>query len=54
VQIDPSVIGGMTVAVGDIVIDGSVRHRLDQLRESLIPVSGLTLLVHPSSDNDAS
>jgi F-type H+-transporting ATPase subunit delta len=43
VQIDPSVIGGMTVAIGDTVIDGSLRHRLDQLRESLAPSGGLAL-----------
>ena len=41
VQVDPSVIGGMTVAIGDTVIDGSVRHRLDQLRETLAPSSGM-------------
>ncbi len=33
VLVDPAVIGGMTVAIGDTVIDGSVRHRLEQLRE---------------------
>ena len=32
---DPSVIGGLVARVGDTVIDGSVRRRLDQLRESL-------------------
>jgi F-type H+-transporting ATPase subunit delta len=35
VIVDPSVIGGVTVRVGDTVIDGSVRHRLDQLKERL-------------------
>jgi F-type H+-transporting ATPase subunit delta len=34
-RIDPAVLGGLSVAVGDIVIDGTVRHRLEQLRESL-------------------
>ena len=43
VQIDDSVIGGMTIAIGDTVIDGSVRHRLDQLRETLAPSSGMSL-----------
>lgn len=33
---DPSVIGGLEVAVGDTVIDGTLRHRLEQLRESLV------------------
>ena len=35
VIVDPSVIGGAAVRVGDTVIDGTVRHRLDQLREGL-------------------
>ena len=32
---DPSVLGGIVARVGDTVIDGTVRRRLDQLRESL-------------------
>jgi F-type H+-transporting ATPase subunit delta len=35
VIVDPSVIGGAAVRVGDTVIDGTVRHRLDQLKEGL-------------------
>jgi F-type H+-transporting ATPase subunit delta len=35
VVIDPSVMGGVVARIGDTVIDGSIRHRLDQLRESL-------------------
>ena len=35
VIVDPSVMGGLVARVGDTVIDGSVRHRLDQLREVL-------------------
>jgi len=35
VVVDPSVVGGLVVRVGDQVIDGTVRHRLAQLRESL-------------------
>jgi len=35
VVIDPSVIGGLVAQVGDTVIDGSVRARLDQLREQI-------------------
>ncbi len=33
VTIDPSVLGGIVARVGDTVIDGSVRHRIDQLKE---------------------
>lgn len=32
VVIDPSVLGGIVARVGDTVIDGSVRHRLTQLK----------------------
>jgi F-type H+-transporting ATPase subunit delta len=35
VIIDPSVLGGIVAQVGDEVYDGSVRHRLNQLREVL-------------------
>jgi F-type H+-transporting ATPase subunit delta len=34
VTIDPTVIGGIVTQIGDTVIDGSVRHRLAQLKES--------------------
>jgi F-type H+-transporting ATPase subunit delta len=35
VVVDPSVMGGVIATIGDTVIDGTIRHRLDQLRESL-------------------
>jgi len=35
VVVDPSVMGGLVATIGDMVIDGSVRHRLEQLKESL-------------------
>jgi F-type H+-transporting ATPase subunit delta len=35
VIVDPSVLGGVAVQVGDTVIDGTVRTRLHQLREAL-------------------
>ena len=34
VVIDPSVIGGLVTEIGDDIIDGSVRRRLNQLREN--------------------
>jgi F-type H+-transporting ATPase subunit delta len=33
--VDPSVLGGVVARVGDTVIDGTVRTRLDQLRETI-------------------
>ena len=35
VVVDPSVIGGLVAQIGDTVIDGSVRKRLDQMKERL-------------------
>jgi F-type H+-transporting ATPase subunit delta len=35
VIIDPSVLGGIVARVGDTVIDGSVRHRIELLKESM-------------------
>lgn len=32
VVVDPTVLGGLVATIGETVIDGSVRHRLDQLR----------------------
>lgn len=34
VIVDPSVLGGVVTQIGDTVIDGSIRHRLNQLREA--------------------
>jgi F-type H+-transporting ATPase subunit delta len=35
VIIDPSVLGGIVAQVGDTVIDGTVRNKLNQLRETI-------------------
>jgi F-type H+-transporting ATPase subunit delta len=35
VVVDPNVLGGVVARIGDTVIDGSVRHRLDQLKERM-------------------
>ncbi len=35
VIVDPSVLGGVVTQIGDTVIDGSIRHRLNQLREAI-------------------
>ena len=34
-DIDPSLLGGLVVRVGDRLIDGSVRGRLERLRQQL-------------------
>jgi len=35
-QVDPSVIGGLTIRVGDKLIDGSTKSRLEALKRSLV------------------
>ncbi len=35
VTVDPSILGGLIVQIGDTIIDGSVRSRLEQLKNSL-------------------
>jgi F-type H+-transporting ATPase subunit delta len=35
VTVDPTVIGGVRILLGNTVIDGTVQHRLDQLRARL-------------------
>jgi len=36
VTLDPHLLGGVVVQIGDLLIDGSTRHRLDELREHLL------------------
>lgn len=36
VEVDPSLLGGLVVRVGDRLIDGSVRSRLERLRNQLV------------------
>ena len=38
--VDPSLIGGVVLRVGDTVYDGSVARQLDQVREQMINRSG--------------
>lgn len=40
--VDPSVLGGIVARVGDTVIDGSLRHRLDELQARLTHSQGRT------------
>lgn len=39
-RLDPRVLGGLVVKLGDKVIDGSLRRRLDRLRRGLYTVRG--------------
>ena len=39
-KIDPHVVGGLRIKLGDKVIDGTVRQRLHQLRQALVPTRG--------------
>jgi F-type H+-transporting ATPase subunit delta len=36
VTVDHALLGGVVVEVGDLLVDGSARHRLDELREHLL------------------
>ncbi len=36
VTVDPGLIGGVVVQVGDLLVDSTTRHRLDELREHLL------------------
>jgi len=37
-KVDESLIGGLSVQIGDTILDGSVRHQLQLLRETLVAV----------------
>jgi F-type H+-transporting ATPase subunit delta len=34
-SVDPDVVGGLVLNVGEVVVDGSVRHRIEELRREL-------------------
>ena len=38
-SVDPDVLGGLVVQVGNTVLDASVRHRLEQLRKEVARVA---------------
>lgn len=40
VQIDPAVLGGVVVRIGDTVMDGSVRRRLQVMQRRMVGTSG--------------
>jgi len=39
-KVDPRVIGGLIVKMGDHIIDGSLRRRLDRLRRGMVAAQG--------------
>jgi len=41
-DIDPSLVGGVTLRVGDLLIDGSVKGRLARMRERILSAAGRT------------
>ena len=39
-EIDPSLVGGVTLRVGDLLIDGSVKGKLARMRERILSAAG--------------
>ena len=35
-EVDPSIVGGFVVRVGNAVLDASIRNRLDNLRKQIV------------------
>lgn len=46
VFVDESLLGGATVQIGDLLVDASIRHRLEQLQEHLLGAEGETRGAH--------
>jgi F-type H+-transporting ATPase subunit delta len=42
-EVDESLVGGVVVRIGDMVLDGSARHQLQQLRERLAQPHAISL-----------
>ena len=42
-RVDPSLIGGLVVRLGDVVYDRSVKHQLDTLRGQLAERAAVSL-----------
>jgi F-type H+-transporting ATPase subunit delta len=42
VFVDESLMGGATVQIGDLLVDATIRHRLEQLQEHLLGAEGET------------
>ena len=39
--VDPSILGGIIARIGGTIIDGSVRARIERLKQSLLPEENL-------------
>jgi len=37
-DLDPDLLGGVQIKIGNILIDGSVRRRLDELKQKLMTI----------------
>jgi F-type H+-transporting ATPase subunit delta len=42
VTVEPDLLGGVVIQVGDLLVDASARHRLEQLQEHLLGPEGAT------------
>ena len=42
VTVEPDLLGGVVVEVGDLLVDASAAHRLEQLQEHLLGPEGAT------------
>ena len=55
-SVDPEIVGGLVLRIGGAVVDGSVRHRIDELREALGAAPGRRgdrrrrILIRPTTD----
>jgi F-type H+-transporting ATPase subunit delta len=43
---DPDLLGGAVVQIGDLLVDATARHRLEQLQEHLLGTEGTTRGAH--------
>ncbi len=52
VMVDPALLGGVVVEIGDLLVDGSARHRLDQLKEHLLVTGAVSSYHEPAPVRD--
>jgi F-type H+-transporting ATPase subunit delta len=48
VSVDPTVLGGFIATIGDIVVDGSSRHRLDLMKDRLVQPEAIVTRGEPN------